>query len=432
MNISRVGLVRRGEPGGQKPSDLPGLPAPPGLDRPYYDLHSTRSRRRRPGRICRGVPGRRSRPAGRPDRSGRQPRRRVRLSRLHPIESAVARRQGDRRVPPRGGVGRGIRRADDRSRQAARVQEFGRWPADRRDRAARQASQGALPEGPGRDRRRAQPDGDACTTAANEPVRFDHAILATGSRPVRVPSLAIESDPRVWDSTRALDLPLVPKRLLVVGGGYIGLELGSVYATLGSQVTIVEMTAGLLPGADRDLVDVLAKRIGQIAKAVLLNTKVARMTAEPDGIRVTLEGADVKEPRTAVRQRAGRRRPAAQFGYSRPRSNRRAGGCPRLHRGRRAAPHPGAVDLRDRRRRRRADAGAQGVARRAHRGRSHRRRERGVRAAGDPGGGVHRSRDRLVRPDRDAGGEREAAGHGREVSMGGVRPRHLDRSDWTV
>jgi dihydrolipoyl dehydrogenase len=130
---------------------------------------------------------------------------------------------------------------------------------------------------------------------ANEPVRFDHAILATGSRPVRVPSLAIESD-RVWDSTTALDLPSVPKTLLVVGGGYIGLELGSVYATLGSQVTIVEMTPGLLPGADRDLVDVLAKRIRQIVKAVLLNTKVARMTAEPNGIRVTFEGADVTEP----------------------------------------------------------------------------------------------------------------------------------------
>jgi dihydrolipoamide dehydrogenase len=129
---------------------------------------------------------------------------------------------------------------------------------------------------------------------AKEEVRFEHAILATGSRPVRVPSLALDSD-RVWDSTRALDLPGVPKTLLVVGGGYIGLELGTVYATLGSEVTIVEMTSGLLPGADRDLVDVLAKRIGQTVKAVLLNTKVARMAAEPSGIRVTLEGADVKE-----------------------------------------------------------------------------------------------------------------------------------------
>jgi dihydrolipoamide dehydrogenase len=128
---------------------------------------------------------------------------------------------------------------------------------------------------------------------SEEEVEFDHAILATGSRPALVPSLSLDS-PRVWDSTRALDLPEVPKALLVIGGGYIGLELGSVYATLGSEVTIVEMTPGLLPGADRDLVDVLAARIGRIAKAVLLNTKVARMTETPAGIRVTLEGADGK------------------------------------------------------------------------------------------------------------------------------------------
>ncbi|MEO8258135.1 MAG: dihydrolipoyl dehydrogenase [Acidobacteriota bacterium] len=135
----------------------------------------------------------------------------------------------------------------------------------------------------------------ALADGATETVRFDHAILATGSRPVSVPGLSIDSD-RVWDSTAALDLPRVPNRLLVVGGGYIGLELGSVYATLGSEVTIVEMTSGLLPGADRDLVDVLARRIGQTVKAVLLDTKVARMTAGPDGIRVTLEGAGVTEP----------------------------------------------------------------------------------------------------------------------------------------
>jgi dihydrolipoamide dehydrogenase len=126
-------------------------------------------------------------------------------------------------------------------------------------------------------------------------VRCDHAILATGSRPVRVPSLALESD-RVWDSTAALELPTIPKTLLVVGGGYIGLELGSVYATLGSEVTIVEMTPGLLPGADRDLVDVLAKRIGKVMKAVLLNTKVARMTEDPGGVRVTLEGPGLTQP----------------------------------------------------------------------------------------------------------------------------------------
>jgi dihydrolipoamide dehydrogenase len=128
----------------------------------------------------------------------------------------------------------------------------------------------------------------------DERVRYDHAILATGSRPVRVPSLALESD-RVWDSTGALDLPTVTETLLLVGGGYIGLELGSVYATLGSKVTIVEMTPGLLPGADRDLVDILSKRIGQMMKAVLLDTKVVRMTEDSGGIRVTLEGAGIEQ-----------------------------------------------------------------------------------------------------------------------------------------
>src|SRR4029077_3620189 len=117
----------------------------------------------------------------------------------------------------------------------------------------------------------------------------------TGSTPAIPPALKVD-DPRVMDSTAALDLPDTPKSLLVVGGGYIGLELGSVYAALGSAVTVVEMTAGLLPGADRDLVDVLAKRIGQTMKSVLLETKVVSVKPEAKGVRVTLEGkADPKE-----------------------------------------------------------------------------------------------------------------------------------------
>jgi dihydrolipoamide dehydrogenase len=122
---------------------------------------------------------------------------------------------------------------------------------------------------------------------------FEHAIIATGSRPSTIPGLSIDS-PRVMDSTGALDLPDIPKSLLVVGGGYIGLELGSVYAALGSRVTVVEMTDGLLPGADRDLVNILAKRIEKICEAVLLNTKVVGMKAAKDGVTVTLEG-DVPE-----------------------------------------------------------------------------------------------------------------------------------------
>ena len=128
-----------------------------------------------------------------------------------------------------------------------------------------------------------------------EQVQFEHAILATGSTPAIPPMLKVD-DPRVMDSTAALDLPDIPKSLLVVGGGYIGLELGSVYAALGSAVTVVEMTAGLLPGADRDLVDVLAKRVGQTMKSVLLETKVVKVTPEAAGVRVTLEGnVDPKE-----------------------------------------------------------------------------------------------------------------------------------------
>ena len=132
------------------------------------------------------------------------------------------------------------------------------------------------------------------TGGGEESLRFDHAILATGSTPARPAALAI-NDARVMDSTAALDLPDVPKSLLVVGGGYIGLELGSVYAALGSAVTLVEMTGGLLPGADRDLVDVLAKRINQIMKGVLLNTRVVKMAAESKGIRATLEGPDLTD-----------------------------------------------------------------------------------------------------------------------------------------
>ena len=129
----------------------------------------------------------------------------------------------------------------------------------------------------------------ALVAGGEETLSFEHAILATGSTPAMPPSLALD-DPRVMDSTGALDLPDVPRSLLVVGGGYIGLELGSVYAALGSAVTVVEMTDGLLPGADRDLVDILARRISTHMKAVLLKTRVVKMSAAPDGIRVTFEG----------------------------------------------------------------------------------------------------------------------------------------------
>ncbi len=129
---------------------------------------------------------------------------------------------------------------------------------------------------------------------SEELLTFEKAILATGSRPASIPGLSFEN-PRVLDSTSALEIKSVPKTMLVVGGGYIGLELGTVYATLGSKVTLVEMTDGLLPGVDRDLVSILSKRVGGLFQSVLLGSKVVGMEDRPDGIRVRLEGAAVPE-----------------------------------------------------------------------------------------------------------------------------------------
>src|SRR6202041_4077175 len=123
---------------------------------------------------------------------------------------------------------------------------------------------------------------------------FDRLVLATGSRPAIVPSLKIDS-PRMMDSTGALNLEDIPGTLLVVGGGYIGLELGSVYAALGTRVTVVEMLSGLLPGADRDLVLPLHKRLEKMFEAILLNTTVASLKEDGAGIRASFEGSAVAE-----------------------------------------------------------------------------------------------------------------------------------------
>ena len=128
------------------------------------------------------------------------------------------------------------------------------------------------------------------TAGGTEDIAADYIVLATGSQPTRVGALAVDS-PRVLDSTGALDLPEIPGTLLVVGGGYIGLELGSVYAALGTKVSVVEMTAGLLPGADRDLVRYLSQRVEKTFDKVLLSTKVTSHAARLDtGVKVTFEG----------------------------------------------------------------------------------------------------------------------------------------------
>jgi dihydrolipoamide dehydrogenase len=126
---------------------------------------------------------------------------------------------------------------------------------------------------------------------STETLSFDRIVIATGSRPAIVPSLKLDT-PRIMDSTGALDLEDIPGTLLVIGGGYIGLELGSVYAALGTKVTVVEMLSGLLPGADRDLVLPLHKRLEKLFDAILLNTTVASVKDEGNGIRATLKAQD--------------------------------------------------------------------------------------------------------------------------------------------
>ena len=129
-------------------------------------------------------------------------------------------------------------------------------------------------------------------------VSFDHAIIAAGSQATKMPGLAPEhqNDPRILDSTSALDLDGLPKRMLVVGGGIIGLEMGTVYDAFGSKVSVVELSDGLIPGCDRDLVKPLQKRMEKRFEKILLKTKVAKLEPKTDGIHVTFEGEQAIEP----------------------------------------------------------------------------------------------------------------------------------------
>jgi dihydrolipoamide dehydrogenase len=127
-------------------------------------------------------------------------------------------------------------------------------------------------------------------------VRFKHAILATGSRAIALPGSSFEKGGRVMSSTGALALADIPETLLVVGAGYVGMELGSVYASLGSRVTVVERMGEILPGADRDLVRPLERRIAELFEAVYLKTRVAEMKQQDGRVEVVLEG-DVPETR---------------------------------------------------------------------------------------------------------------------------------------
>lgn len=125
----------------------------------------------------------------------------------------------------------------------------------------------------------------------SQTITFDHCILASGSRPARIPAFDIGS-PRVMDSTAALELADIPESLLVVGGGYIGLEMGTVYAELGSKVSVVELTDTLLPGADRDLVKPLQQRLEKLFEKIHLKTKVVKLEDKGAKVAVHFDGPD--------------------------------------------------------------------------------------------------------------------------------------------
>lgn len=127
------------------------------------------------------------------------------------------------------------------------------------------------------------------TAEGTKTVAFDSCIIAAGSSVAKIPGFPYE-DPRIIDSTGALKLATVPKRMLVIGGGIIGLEMATVYDALGSKITVVELMDSLIPGADKDVVRPLAKRIEKRYEKILLKTKVAKIEAQKEGLKVTFEG----------------------------------------------------------------------------------------------------------------------------------------------
>ena len=125
-------------------------------------------------------------------------------------------------------------------------------------------------------------------------ITFENCIIATGSRPTTIANIPTDL-PCIINSTGALKLDDVPKRLLVIGGGYIGLEMGSVYNALGTQVSVAEFMPRLLPGADEDLVEPLARKLNKVFEEIYLSTKVAKVEPNGNEVNVHFEGTDGKE-----------------------------------------------------------------------------------------------------------------------------------------
>ena len=157
-------------------------------------------------------------------------------------------------------------------------------------------------------------------TGSKKIVQFKRAIIAAGSQAVHLPFMP--KDPRVVDSTGALDLASVPKRMLILGGGIIGLEMGTVYSTLGARLDVVEMMDGLMQGADRDLVKVWQKMNAPRFDNIMVNTKTVGAEATPEGIKVSFapakDGITVPEPHDLVLQAVGRTPNGKKIAAERP------------------------------------------------------------------------------------------------------------------
>ena len=258
------------------------------------------------------------------------------------------------------------------------------------------------------------------TPLADDRVSFDHCIVATGSSPTRIPAFDLPTH-RVMDSTGALMLPDVPESLLVVGGGYIGLEMGTVYAALGSRVSVVELTDGLLPGVDRELVKPLQKRLAGLLEGIYLNTKVVALADQEDAIEVSFEGEVPEKTRrySRVLLSVGRQPNTADLGLEKTNVQL----DPRLYRRRWATTHRRSAHPGHWRRGRRADVGPQGKPRGQGGRRGFGRQAGNLPAAGHSGRRLYRPGNRLGGADGNRGQAAGTSHRNCPVPLGSQRPR---------
>lgn len=244
--------------------------------------------RRWPRRICRGVSGGGSRHAGHIGREGTEPRRYLPVTGLHSVEALlhVGRVLAESREMAEWGIEFPRPRIDVDRLRSRKEKVISTLTGGLAQLAKRRGV--SIVQGIGRFTGSNTLD-VTLSGGGVQSMSFEHCILASGSRPAVIPAFNLPT-PRVMDSTSALELAEIPESLLVIGGGYIGLEMGTVYAELGSRVTVVELTETLLPGADRDLVKPLEKRLSKLFERIRMGTRVVSLEDRGNAIAVSFEG----------------------------------------------------------------------------------------------------------------------------------------------